>query len=167
MTAPRDRLYSITELARELGITPRAIRFYESKGLLTPQRAGTTRIYSHRERARMLIILRGKRLGFSLAGVKEYLDLYHADSAHREQLAHLLRGTRRRIAELEQQRRDIEVTLDELREVEEQTVDAMREQGIEPLDAHDGRERILKERSGAAQTNQRMAAQTTRRRKAR
>jgi DNA-binding transcriptional MerR regulator len=158
MTAPRDRLYSITELARELGVTPRAIRFYESKGLVSPQRAGTTRIYSHRERARMLIILRGKRLGFTLAGIKEYLGLYHADSAHREQLAHLLRGTRRRIAELEQQRRDIEVTLDELLEVEQQTLDAMREQGIEPLDAHDGRERIRKERDATAQTTRRRKA---------
>ena len=126
----RERLFTITELARELGVTARAIRLYESKGLLQPQRAGTTRVYTHRDRARLLIILRGKRLGFSLAGVKQYLDLYDVDPAHQEQLAHLLRGARQRIGKLEQQRRDIEVMLAELREVEQQTLDAMRERGV-------------------------------------
>lgn len=126
------RLYTITELAHELGVTARAIRFYEAKGLLDPQRAGTTRVYTYRDRARLLIILRGKRLGFSLASIKEYLALYDADPTHREQLVHLLRGARRRIGELEQQRRDLELTLDELREVEEQTLAAMREAGLEP-----------------------------------
>jgi DNA-binding transcriptional MerR regulator len=125
------RLLTVTELARELGITARAIRFYEVKGLLEPQRAGTTRVYSYRDRARLLIILRGKRLGFSLAAIKEYLDLYHADPLNQEQLVHLLRGARRRIAELEQQRLDLELTLEELREVEEQTLAAMRQAGID------------------------------------
>ena len=128
----RDRLFTITELARELGVTPRAIRFYESKGLLQPQRAGTTRVYSHRDRARLLLILRGKRLGFSLAGVKQYLDLYDLDPTQQEQLAHLLRGIRQRMARLEQQRHDLEETLAELRDVEQQTLAAMRERGLEP-----------------------------------
>lgn len=126
------RFYSIAELAHDLGVTARAIRFYEAKGLLEPQRAGSTRVYTYRDRARLLIILRGKRLGFSLAQVQQYLDLYDADPTHREQLVHLLRGARRRIDELEQQRRDLELTLDELREVEEQTLAAMRAAGIEP-----------------------------------
>lgn len=126
------RLYTITELAHELGATARAIRFYEAKGLLQPQRAGTTRVYTYRDRARLLIILRGKRLGFSLAQVQEYLDLYDADPTHKEQFLHLLRGARRRIEELEQQRRDLELTLDELREIEEQTLEAMREAGLDP-----------------------------------
>jgi len=126
------RFYSIAELARELGVTARAIRFYEAKGLLEPQRAGSTRVYTYRDRARLLIILRGKRLGFSLAQVQQYLDLYDADPTRREQLAHLLRGARQRIDDLEQQRRDLELTLDELREVEEQTLAAMRDAGIEP-----------------------------------
>lgn len=132
MPSGSHRLYTVTELARELGVTARAIRFYESKGLLDPQRAGTTRVYTYRDRARLLIILRGKRLGFSLAQVKEYLALYDADPTGKEQLVHLLRGARRRIAQLENQRRDLELTLDELREVEEQTLAAMREAGLEP-----------------------------------
>jgi len=127
-----DRLLSITELAYELGITARAIRFYESKGLLEPQRAGANRVYSYRDRARMMIILRGKRLGFSLAQVKDYLDLYDADPTHKDQLVLLLRNTWQRIDDLEQQRRDLELTLDELHEMEEQTLEAMREAGIEP-----------------------------------
>jgi DNA-binding transcriptional MerR regulator len=129
-----ERLLTITELANELGVTPRAIRFYESKGLIDPQRAGANRVYTHRDRGRLQIILRGKRLGFSLASIKEYLDLYDAEPTHRIQLQHLLAGTRRRIAELEQQRQDLELTLDELRDVERQTLDALggREPRTEP-----------------------------------
>ena len=133
MTQPRpdaERLLTITELAHELGVTARAIRFYESKGLLEPQRVGANRVYTHRDRGRLLIILRGKRLGFSLASIKHYLDLYDAEPAHRTQLLHLLAGTRRRIAELEQQREDLEQTLAELRDIEGQTLDAMAAKGI-------------------------------------
>jgi len=126
MQAAPERLYSITELARELSITPRAIRFYESKGLLQPQRVGATRVYSHRDRGRLLIILRGKRLGFSLASIKRYLDLYDAEPTHRTQLELLLAGTRERIAELEHQRQDLELALDELRDIERQTLEALR-----------------------------------------
>ena len=119
-------LFSITELADELGVTPRAIRFYEAKGLLEPQRAGATRVYSHRDRGRLQIILRGKRLGFSLALVQKYLDLYDADPTHKVQLEHLLAGARQRIAELEAQRQDLELTIEELREIEELTLEALR-----------------------------------------
>lgn len=119
-------LFSITELADELGVTPRAIRFYEAKGLLEPQRAGATRVYSNRDRGRLLIILRGKRLGFSLALVQKYLDLYDADPTHKVQLEHLLAGARQRIAELEAQRQDLELTIEELREIEELTLEALR-----------------------------------------
>lgn len=119
-------LLSITELADELGVTPRAIRFYEAKGLLEPQRAGATRVYSNRDRGRLLIILRGKRLGFSLALVQKYLDLYDADPTHKVQLEHLLAGARQRIAELEAQRQDLELTIEELREIEELTLEALR-----------------------------------------
>lgn len=133
-----DRLFSITELAHELGITPRAIRFYEAKGLLAPQRAGTTRVYSHKDRARLLIILRGKRLGFSLAGIEEYLELYDADPAHHEQLRHLLRGVRRRIEQLESQRSDLELTLEELREIEQETLNAIGERSAKSQPTADG-----------------------------
>ncbi|MBV9755883.1 MAG: MerR family transcriptional regulator, partial [Alphaproteobacteria bacterium] len=70
-----DQFYTVTQLSAELGVTPRAIRFYETKGLLAPRRAGTTRVYTHRDRARLILILRGKRLGFSLREIKEYLEL--------------------------------------------------------------------------------------------
>jgi DNA-binding transcriptional MerR regulator len=130
--SPVDTLLSITELAHDLNITPRAIRFYETKGLLEPQRAGANRVYTYRDRARLLIILRGKRLGFSLAQVQDYLDLYDADPTQKDQLVLLLRNTRGRIGDLDQQQRDLELTLDELREIEEQTLEAMREAGIDP-----------------------------------
>jgi DNA-binding transcriptional MerR regulator len=133
----KDRLYTISELAHELGVTARAIRFYESKGLLEPKRAGTTRVYSYRDRGRLLIILRGKRLGFSLAEVQSYLDLRDADPTGKAQLLQLLRGARKRIEELEGQARDLELTLDELREVEEQTLDALREAGVDPPESPD------------------------------
>ena len=129
-----ERLYSITELADEIGVTPRAIRFYETKGLLRPQRAGATRVYTYRDRARLLIILRGKRLGFSLALIQKYLDLYDADPTRKGQLPHLLRGARQRIGELEAQRQDLEVTLEELREIEQMTLDAMQRLGVAPLE---------------------------------
>lgn len=131
-TDPHDRLLSVTELADELGTTARAIRFYESKGLLDPQRAGGNRVYTYRDRARLLLILRGKRLGFSLAEVKQYLDLYDVDPTQKAQMQQLLRGARQRIADLEEQRHDLEVTIDELREIERQTLEAMAAAGVEP-----------------------------------
>jgi DNA-binding transcriptional MerR regulator len=133
MVKPRDahRLYSVTELARELGVSARAIRLYESKGLILPRRVGANRAYDYRDRGRLQIILRGKRLGFSLAQVKEYLDLYDADPTRKEQLVRLLDAARSRIEELEQQRHDLELTLEELREVEEQTLEAMRQADLE------------------------------------
>lgn len=128
----RPRLFTITELSQELGVTARAVRFYESKGLLEPQRVGSNRAYTYRDRARLMIILRGKRLGFSLALIQKYLDLYDADPTHREQIVHLLRGARRRIGELEAQRRDLEQALAELRDIETQTLEAMARMGIAP-----------------------------------
>ena len=111
-------LFTVDQLAEDLGMTPRAIRFYEAKGLIAPRRAGTTRVFDRRDRARLLLVLRGKRLGFSLAEIREFLDLYDTDRSQRSQLSLLLEKTRSRIAELEQQRRDLEQTLDELRVVE-------------------------------------------------
>lgn len=115
-------LYSVTELADELGITPRAIRFYETKGLIKPRRAGTTRVYTHRDRARMQLILRGKRLGFTLADIKEYLDLYDVDPSQVKQVKLLLEVVNRRIGELEQQREDLETTLIELDEMRQECI---------------------------------------------
>jgi DNA-binding transcriptional MerR regulator len=116
-----DELFSITELAKVLGITPRTIRFYEDRGLVTPRRVGTTRVYSHRDRARMTLVLRGKRLGFSLRDIKEYLDLYDIEPTHAEQIQLLQGKVRARIALLEDQRKALEETLLELRDIERQT----------------------------------------------
>ncbi len=120
-----DRFWTVGELARELGVTPRTIRFYEDRGLVRPRRAGTTRVYGPRDRARMILILRGKRLGFSLREIKEYLDLYDADPAHAEQLRLLLAKIRPRIALLDEQRTALDETLVELRRIEAQAVSAL------------------------------------------
>jgi len=111
-------LFTIGELATAFALSPRAIRFYEDQGLLAPERAGTQRVYTKRDRARLQLILRGKRLGFSLADIREFLDLYDADGTKRQQMAMTLERTRARIADLEQQLDDITITLAELRDME-------------------------------------------------
>jgi DNA-binding transcriptional MerR regulator len=118
-----DRLYTVGELAGELEVTPRALRFYEDRGLIQPQRIGQNRIYTRRDRARLILILRGKRLGFSLAEVREWLDLYDADPLQLAQTRHLAGRIEARLALLEQQRRDLEATVAELRKIRAQ-VDA-------------------------------------------
>jgi DNA-binding transcriptional MerR regulator len=112
-----QELYSVSELANDLGVTPRALRFYEDKGLIAPQRAGNTRVYTHRDRGRLMLILRGKRLGFTLREVREWLDLYEVDPDQAAQLTRLNDKVRKRIETLEQQRDDLDATLDELREI--------------------------------------------------
>ena len=125
-----NKIYSVTELARELGVTPRAIRFYEDQGLICPQRAGNTRVYSHRDRARMILILRGKRLGFTLRDIKEFLDLYATDVAQVEQMQLLLKKVRARSRLLEDQRRALEETLRELKDIEKLTLEALQQKGV-------------------------------------
>jgi DNA-binding transcriptional MerR regulator len=122
----QGRLYTVTEVADELGMTARAVRFYEDKGLITPQRAGTTRVYSARDRARMILILRGKRLGFSLSTIKEYLDLYDTDITQAAQLRLLLASVARRRDQLLAQRQAIDEALSELAEITAQTEAALR-----------------------------------------
>jgi DNA-binding transcriptional MerR regulator len=113
---PENRdLFAIADLAKEFGISTRAIRFYEAKGLLAPERVGATRIFRRRDRARLILILRGKRLGFSLRDISDYLSLY---DANRSQQVHLLIGmVDERLASLEAQRADLETTIAELREI--------------------------------------------------
>ena len=110
------RTYSISDLAEEFGVTARTIRFYEAEDLIAPQRRGQTRIYSARDRARLVLILRGKRVGFSLTEIKEMLDLYDMEGGRTVQLAHALKKFDERISSLERQRGDIEHSLVELRE---------------------------------------------------
>lgn len=119
-------LFTVNQLAEELGVTARAIRFYEAKGLISPRRAGTTRVFDRRDRARLLLVLRGKRLGFSLASIREFLDLYDADSSQGAQLRLFLERARERIRELERQREDLDQTLRELREVEAEAERVLR-----------------------------------------
>lgn len=127
-----QRFYTVTELAEELNVTPRAIRFYEAKGLLTPERAGATRVYTHRDRARLLLILRGKRLGFSLAEIKEFLDLYVVDTSQTEQLRLLRKKVHERLEALEEQRLDLEASVEELKDIERVVVDTLKSKGIDP-----------------------------------
>jgi len=125
---PGTQLYSVSQLARQLGVTARTIRFYEDKDLITPQRAGTTRVYSHRDRARLVLILRGKRLGFSLREVKEFLDLYDADPHHKLQTRTLQNSVRKRIAKLREQRAAIDESLSDLTEIDRQCEAALAAQ---------------------------------------
>jgi len=110
-------LFAIADLAREFGISTRAIRFYESKGLLTPERVGSTRVFRRRDRARLILILRGKRLGFSLRDISDYLSLYDADRTQRAQVNLLVEMVDQRMLMLEQQLGDLQTTLGELREI--------------------------------------------------
>ncbi|MGC2856457.1 MerR family transcriptional regulator [Novispirillum sp. DQ9] len=116
----QERTYGISELAQEFGITARAIRFYEDKGLLTPLRDGQRRIYNGRDRVRLMLILRGKRLGFSLREIQEIIDLYHAERGEAGQLRYFLGKMQERRDSLLSQREDIDLTLRELDSLEEQ-----------------------------------------------
>ncbi|MBN9309532.1 MAG: MerR family transcriptional regulator [Devosia sp.] len=114
---PENRdLFAIADLSREFGISTRAIRFYESKGLLNPERVGSTRVFRRRDRARLILILRGKRLGFSLRDISDYLSLYDAQSQTR-QVSMLIEKVDERLGLLERQKKDLETTISELREI--------------------------------------------------
>ena len=109
-------LFGITELCTEFAISPRAIRFYEDKGLLAPRRVNGTRVYTRRDRARLSLILRAKAIGSPLAEIKHYLDLYGAHGEGRTvQMKYVLDKTSNAIAELEQKRAHIDASLAELR----------------------------------------------------
>jgi len=113
--------YSIADLAREFDVTHRAIRFYEDEGLLSPARDGTRRVYSKRDWVRLKLILRGKRLGFSLAEVHEMLELYDSAPDERAQLEKFVGALTARREQLERQREEIEEVLGEIRGFERQS----------------------------------------------
>ncbi len=120
--------FSIGDLARAFAVTTRTIRYYEDEGLLAPQRNGRTRIYSPRDRVRLRLILRGKRLGFSLADIGEILDMYESDPGEAGQLRHLMDKIADRRAALERQRADIDQTLADMDAIEarcEERLDAL------------------------------------------
>lgn len=110
-----ERTFTIRQLCIEFSCTPRALRFYEDKGLLSPARQGLNRVYSHRDRARLVLILRGKRVGLALAEIREILQLYDKHDGGATQNALALAKFRKRIVTLEAQREDIDHSIDELR----------------------------------------------------
>lgn len=110
----KEGTYSITQLAAEFGLTTRAIRFYEDKGLLFPMRQGQTRIYDSRQRARLSLIVRGKRVGLALGEIKEIISLYSQEDRCETQNRVAIEKFRRRIADLEKQRKEVEIQIEAL-----------------------------------------------------
>jgi len=113
---PDRDAFSISDLCAEFSVTPRALRFYEDEGLIAPERRGTARIYSHRDRARLAWILRGKRVGFSLGEIKEMIDLYDVGDGRRVQRQVTLERCLDRIQLLENQKHDIDAHNAELQQ---------------------------------------------------
>lgn len=120
-------LYNISELAREFKITTRAIRFYEDEGLVYPNRSGRKRVYSSREYTRLKLIVRGKRLGFSLGEIRDMLDLYDSEPGEKAQLKVALEKSAIRKSLLQQQLEDINLTLAELEEFDRQCRERLEE----------------------------------------
>ncbi|MTH96342.1 MerR family DNA-binding transcriptional regulator [Roseibium sp. RKSG952] len=129
-----QRLYTITHLTQEFGVTTRTLRFYEAQGLVAPQRRGRQRLYTPADRTRVKLILRGKRLGFSLAEIKELIEMYGKAPGEGGQLHMLMDKIAERRKELCEKRRDIELTLQELDEVEAGCRDRLRELGFAPAE---------------------------------
>lgn len=120
-------LHTISDLAREFDVTTRTIRFYEESGLLSPERDGQTRLYSDADRVKLKLILRGKRLGFSLSESRELIEMYDPDSDNRHQINALLDKIQKRREHLEAQLRDIQIMQDELDEAEAKCREALNE----------------------------------------
>ena len=120
------KTYSISELAKEFEITTRTIRFYQDKGLLSPERKGQTRIYSASDRTKLKLILRGKRLGFSLEQSGEIIKMYDPSQNNKAQLNSLIDNIRAKRVQLEAQLQDIETMMAELNESEERCLQAMK-----------------------------------------
>ena len=118
-----DDLWTVSELASEFDLTPQALRFYEQKGLLNPRRVGSTRAYDHRDRARLTLVRKFQRLGFTLDDIREYLALYRPGHPNLAQYRDGLVKIRRRLDELEALKRDVDETMTELREMEQDALD--------------------------------------------
>jgi len=123
-----DTLFTATELANKLDVSSRTLRFYETKSLIKPLRAGNRRVYNYKDHARMKLILRGKRLGFSLSEIKEFLDLYDTRTQQKQQIQLLCAKVSNRIKQLSQQKKDIETTLNELNEIHSEATASLNKQ---------------------------------------
>jgi DNA-binding transcriptional MerR regulator len=123
---PSDQAWTIADLAEEYGVTLRTIRHYEDRGLISPERRGTARVFRNRDRVRLALILRGRRLGFSLEEIATIVNMYDEQPGEAGQLEYLLDQIRGRRDDLEQRRRDIEETLAELDEVEQRCREDLR-----------------------------------------
>lgn len=114
-----QELWSISELAEMYEVTPRTLRYYEDQGIVAPRRDGQKRIYNQRDRTRLKLALRGKRLGFSLAEIRSLIDMYDGPSSHPEQLQFYLAHLKRQKELLAQQQKDIQAVLEEIRRQEQ------------------------------------------------
>ncbi|WP_219592601.1 MerR family transcriptional regulator [Aeromonas salmonicida] len=121
----KEITYSISELAHEFDITPRTIRYYEDEGLLTPTREGQTRIYSHKDKIRLKLTLRGKRLGFSLAEIRELFDMYDTDRSSKTQLHSMIQLINAKRQSLHQQLEDIQMVMAELEAAEQRCANSL------------------------------------------
>ncbi len=121
----KEITYSISALAHEFDVTPRTIRYYEDEGLLTPLREGQTRIYSHRDKIRLKLTLRGKRLGFSLAEIRELFDMYDTDKSSKTQLHSMIQLIEAKRGALRQQLEDIQMVMAELEAAEQRCVNSL------------------------------------------
>ncbi len=126
-TDQSSETYSIADLANEFDLTTRTIRFYEDQGLISPKRKGRTRVYSVRDRIRLKLVLRGKRLGFSLGEIAEIIDLYDTEPGETAQLEFFLNKIAERQSLLKQQKEDIEITLKELRTIEKRCRERLKQ----------------------------------------
>lgn len=136
-----EQTYTITELARDFDVTPRAIRFYEDQGLLKPSRAGRARIYTKSDRTRLKLTLRGKRLGLSLAEIKELIEMHGGVRDPAAQLLRFLVVLAERRETLEQQREDIEAVLGEITRLEKQCSELL---GHDPVHAASARAEVVR-----------------------
>jgi DNA-binding transcriptional MerR regulator len=107
-------IMSISEMCSTYDVTPRALRFYEDKELLAPERRGTQRLYRHRERARLQLILRGKRFGFSLEDIRQLLDMYDREGSNQAQLSRTLSLAQDRLTQMQAQRAELDIAITEL-----------------------------------------------------
>jgi DNA-binding transcriptional MerR regulator len=133
LTDEGTELWGIQETAERLGVTVRTLRLYEDRGLIAPRRIGANRVYSRRETGRMQLILRGKRLGFSLRDIAEFLDLYDADPRQVEQMRALSERCRERIEGLREQRDALDETIGELEAIERQARDVFMGREATPI----------------------------------